>query len=76
MIRTQVSLDDRMYKEAKEEARRRGISFAELVRRALAGLLGPSGDDLPWMRYAGMSASGDPRASRTVDDVVYGRERP
>ena len=39
MIRTQVSLEEEIYREAKKEARRQGISFAELCRRALAQLL-------------------------------------
>jgi hypothetical protein len=30
----------------------------------------------PWMRYAGVLDSGDPDASSTIDEVVYGRERP
>jgi len=77
MIRTQVSLDAQLYKEAKAEARRRGISFAELCRRALARTIRPrGGGDKPWMRFAGALQSGDPEASRTVDEVVYVRERP
>ncbi len=76
MIRTQVSLDAQLYKEAKAEARRRGISFAELCRRALARTLRQRGGDKPWMRFAGALQSGDPEASRTVDEVVYVRERP
>jgi len=77
MIRTQVSLEERMYREAKREARRLGISFAELVRRALAQVIGEQ-DAVkePWMRYAGSVESGDPDASRTVDEVVYGGEKP
>ena len=77
MIRTQVSLDEPMYKEAKREARRLGISFAELVRRALAQVMGdPAAVKEPWMRYAGTVESGDPEASRTVDEVVYGDRKP
>ena len=76
MIRTQVSLDDDMYREAKKEARRQGISFAELCRRALAQLLHGGSVKEPWMRYAGSVESGDPDASRSVDEVVYGRRKP
>ncbi len=75
MIRTQISLDEEAYREAKAEARRQGVSLAELLRRALRLAL-PAGNDRPWMRYAGAVASGDPNASATVDDVVYGRGRP
>ena len=75
MTRTQISLDPEVYERAKEEAQRRRISFAELVRRSLAQTLGPR-EDQPWMGFAGALASGDPDASSSVDEVVYGRERP
>jgi hypothetical protein len=76
MIRTQVSLDERLYSDAKKEARRQGISFAELCRRALSRML--AGHELkePWMRYAGSVESSDPQASQSVDEVVYGRRKP
>ncbi len=75
MIRTQVSFDARLYREARKEARRLGISFAEFCRRAIARALAAEGpkSGKPWMRFAGIVASGDPDASRSVDDVVYGR---
>lgn len=76
MIRTQVSLEEEMYREAKKEARRQGISFAELCRRALARLLRRDSVSEPWMRYAGSVESGDPDASRSVDEVVYRRPKP
>lgn len=76
MIRTQVSLEREMYEEAKKEAKRRGISFAELVRRALARVLGERTDEQPWMRFAGMIQDAGRDASQRVDAVVYGRERP
>jgi hypothetical protein len=77
MIRTQISLADHEYREAKAEAARQGISLAELLRRALAAaLVDRRSSKRPWMRHAGILASGDPRASLSVDDVVYGRGRP
>ena len=76
MVRTQVSFDDDTYREAQREARRQGISFAEFCRRAIAASLTPRRRDRPWMRLAGALRSGDRRASRGVDDVVYGRKRP
>ena len=76
MIRTQVSLDKDLYRAAQQEAKRRGISFAELCRRALAGMVRGNGQGHPWLRFSGCLSSGDPRASQTVDEVVYGRERP
>ena len=76
MVRTQISLDPGTYEQAKNEARRRGISFAELVRKSLAETLKPRPEDKPWMRYAGVFDSGDPASSSTIDEVVYGREQP
>lgn len=77
MVRTQISLDEKAYREAKAEARRQGVSLAEFLRRAVRLALPPrAGDNRPWMSFAGAVASGDPDASATVDEVVYGRPRP
>jgi hypothetical protein len=76
MIRTQISLERDMYDEAKKEAERRGVSFAELVRRALARVLREDSSDKPWMRLAGAIEDAGPDGSRMIDAVVYGRERP
>ena len=77
MRRTQISLDEQAYEQAKAEAVRQGVSFAEFLRRAVAATLStrPS-PQRPSVRHAGSLASGDPDASVTVDDVVYGRGRP
>ncbi len=77
MIRTQISLEERAYREAKAEAKREGISLAEFLRRAVAVALGGrrSGGKA-WMRHAGALSSGDPDASVSVDAVVYDRPRP
>lgn len=76
VIRTQISLDEDAYRKAKQEARRQGISLAEFLRRAVRLALPPRGGDRPWMRHAGVLASGDPDASESVDAVVYGRPLP
>jgi hypothetical protein len=77
MIRTQISLDEQAYRDAKAEAHRQGISLAEFLRRAVRLALPDRGRrDRPWMRYAGALASRDPAASESVDAVVYGRPRP
>ena len=77
MIRTQISLDPEMYKRVKSEARRHGVSVAEMLRRALASALHPTvSANRPWMRFAGTLESRDAGSSRSVDDVVYGRGRP
>ena len=73
MIRTQISLSTEEYEAAKQEARTRGISFAELLRRSLRALL-PVDDSKPWMRFAGMIESGDPNSSQRIDEIVYGHK--
>lgn len=72
MIRTQISLTDEEYQAAKQEARRQGISLAELLRRSLRALL-PADESKPWMRRAGMVESGDAESSRSIDELIYGR---
>jgi hypothetical protein len=73
MIRTQISLTEQEYSAAKGEARRLGISLAELLRRSLRSLL-PAEDTKPWMRFAGIVESGDPHSSRRIDEVIYGQK--
>jgi hypothetical protein len=73
MIRTQISLSPDEYQAAKREASRLGISLAELLRRSLRSIL-PVDESAPWMRYAGMVESGDPKSSQNIDDVVYGQK--
>lgn len=73
MVRTQISLSEDEYAAAKREAARLGISLAELLRRSLRTIL-PVNDTQPWMRYAGIVETGDPRSSLNIDDVVYGRK--
>lgn len=73
MIRTQISLGQEEYEAAKREARRLGISLAELFRRVLRAAL-PVDEDRPWMRYAGMVESGDRDSSRRIDEIVYGQK--
>lgn len=75
MIRTQISFDATLYDRAKAVARSHGISLAELCRRSLAAAVARERSDRPWMRFAGIF-EGDVNDSRSVDDVVYGRERP
>jgi len=73
MIRTQISLSEQEYLAAKREARRLGLSLAELLRRSLRTLI-PADESRPWMRHAGMVETGDPRSSGRIDDVVYGQK--
>ena len=69
MIRTQISLDPKEYALARKEARARGISIAEFVRRAVRDKL-PAQNEASWMRYAGLVESGDSNSSASVDAVV------
>ncbi len=71
MVRTEVSLDKQEYELAKKEAKALGISVAEFVRRAVRRTL-PASGNAPWMCYAGLVESGNPRPSLSVDDIVYG----
>ncbi len=73
MIRTQISLTEDEYSAAKREAERLGISLAELLRRSLRTVI-PADASKPWMRYAGMVESGDPKSSQNIDDIVYGQK--
>jgi hypothetical protein len=73
MERTQISLTTDEMRAARAEAKRLGISLAALLRRSLRELL-PADDAKPWMRYAGLIESGDPAASRRIDDLVYGQK--
>ena len=74
MVRAQISLSEADYRAAKREAARLGISLAELLRRSLRAVV-PRDEAKPWMRYAGMVGTGDPRSSSQIDEVVHGRRR-
>jgi hypothetical protein len=73
MIRTQVSLDEHEYAVAKLEARALGISVAEFVRRAVREAL-PARGEGPWMKFAGLVETGNPRSSQSIDEIVYGQK--
>ena len=73
MERTQISLTAAEMRAARQEAKRLGISLAELLRRSLRTLL-PVDPEKPWMRYAGFVESQDPDSSRRIDDLIYGQK--
>jgi hypothetical protein len=73
MIRTQISLNRDEYAAAKAEAKALGIPVAEFVRRAVREALPPPGGG-PWMKFAGFVETGNPRSSRSVDEIVYGQK--
>ena len=81
MVRTQISFERSEYARAQKVAEQRGLSLAELCRRGLREAVarepwGQTTAQPPWMRHAGALDSGDPRASESVDAVVYGRLEP
>jgi hypothetical protein len=52
MVRTQISLDEAAYRDAKAEARRQGVSLAEFLRRSVAASLASRRTSTkPWMRH-------------------------
>jgi hypothetical protein len=75
MIRTQISVDEDLYRRAKLVARRSGISLAELCRRSLEAIVAKEPSGKPWMAFAGI-VEGAPCDSESVDEVLYGREAP
>lgn len=79
MIRTQISFGAELYAAAQAEARRRGISLAELCRRAVERTLGERGGPTPkpWMRYSGSIKKGrkDDSDNANIDRVIYGLQR-
>ena len=75
MVRTQISVDEQLYRRAKIVARRKGISLAELCRRGLEEVVAREPSDKPWMAFAGVF-EGHESDSESVDAVVYGREAP
>ena len=75
MIRTQISVDKDTYDRARQLARRKGISIAELCRRSLEETLAREPGDKPWMAMAGI-LEGSTEDSSTVDAGAYDQERP
>lgn len=69
-----ITIPEELDAAAAAEARRRGISKSELIRKGLAAVLpakAPEGDD-PWRSLAGF---GDPSVEVSpgeIDHVVYG----
>ncbi len=72
MIRTQISFDEKLYREAKRCARQQRISVAELCRRGVREELRRQSQhrDKPWMKFSGSFDSGDPRSSQTIDEFL------
>jgi len=70
MIRTQISVDEDLYRDAKDLAARQGVSLAELVRHSLRETLDREPKGRPWLKFSGI-VDGNTNDSESVDDVVY-----
>lgn len=75
---TTIMLPEELDSRARAEAKRRGISKAELIRIGLAAVLptdeaasADHGD--PWHDLAGFGSPGVSAEPGDIDDVVYGR---
>jgi len=70
-----VTIPDELDERAAVEARRRGISKSELIRRGLAAVLPQvpeePGSDL-WRSLAGFGSAGLSTRAGEIDDIVYG----
>ena len=75
MIRVETRLSEQQYSQAKQEASRLGMSVPQFLRHALNSTLSLNANK-PWMRYAGMVASGNSRSSRDIDAIAYDTKRP
>jgi len=75
VVRVQIPVEEELYERARELAKRKGISLAELCRRHLQEAVSRVPSCKPWMAYAG-DLDGHPDDSSTVDEVVYGRDEP
>ena len=70
-----ITIPDELDAEAAAEAKRRGISKSELIRRGLAAVLpeqdtGAAEED-PWRRLAGFAAPDASVEPGEIDRVVY-----
>ena len=73
MIPIRISLDRELFEQADSVSRKRGVPVAEFCRQILSEALAGYTKDSPWMAYVG-SLEGRASDSRTVDEIVYGRQ--
>ena len=70
MKRTTISLPDDLARVADREARRRGGSFSELVREALAEYLGLGGEARRKLPFANLGGSGHRHTARDAEEIL------
>ena len=75
MLRTQISVDENLYRRARMVAKKHGLSLAELCRRGLEQAVASEPSEQPWMSFAG-SLQGEPGDSASIDTALYNRDRP
>ena len=70
-----ITMPEELDERAAAEARRRGISKSELIRRGLDAVLPEAVDDAesdPWRSLAGFGSRDVAVEPGEIDDVVYG----
>jgi hypothetical protein len=76
MKRTTVMLPERLRAQAKEQARRLGVSFGELIRRSLEAMLGGAKADDPLLADDEVFDGPTPDdLAADPDRYLYGPER-
>ena len=71
IIPTEVNLEESEFELVEARASALGISVDEFIRRAVREML-PAREEGLWIQHSGFAESGNPHASQTVDDFVYG----
>lgn len=71
MKRTTVFLDDKLLRQLKRLAQRRGVSFASVVREAMATYVAEPVSEGNVPSVAGRYASGKRDTAAKVDDLLW-----